>query len=50
MTEELQYWADINWQLSREYENITVKGSVPEDADHWNPVLNKKIGDKRELL
>ena len=50
MSEELQYWADLNRELSRSYENITQKGTVPEDADHWNPVLNKNTGDKKEYL
>ena len=50
MTDDLRYWADINAKLSSTYENITQKGSAPSDADHWNPVLNKNIGDKRELL
>lgn len=50
MTPELAFWADLNSKLSREYDNITQKGLVPEDADHWNPVLNKDIGDKKGFL
>ena len=50
MTSELEYWADINRQLSKVYAPITSKGLVPKDADHWNPVLNTSIGDKKGLL
>jgi ferredoxin len=50
MTPELDYWAKINLDLAKEYTTITRKGLVPEDADHWNPVLNTSIGDKKGLL
>ncbi len=50
MTEELQWWADKNRDLSRTYIPITQKQSSPEDADQWNPKLNKQVGDKKDLI
>lgn len=50
ITGELQYWADLNRELSKTYKPISIKGIAPADADQWNPKLNITIGDKRDLL
>lgn len=50
MTVELEYWLAINTQLNDTYRPISRKGTVPVDADAWNPKLNPDIQDKRDLL
>jgi hypothetical protein len=50
MTPELEYWAAKNQELVTVYKPISVKGSVPEYADSWNPRLNTSVGDKKDLL
>lgn len=48
--EDLEYWAQINQQLSRSYTNITEPKPAPADADHWNPLLNPDVPSKKEFV
>lgn len=50
MDDELQWWADKNRELSRIYIPITQRESPPNDADRWNPKLNKDVNDKKDLI
>mgnify|MGYP000072974236 CR=1 FL=1 len=50
LTDKLKYWRDINAQLTKEYTPIYTKKSALPNADHWNPLLNPTIGDKKDLL
>lgn len=50
MDPDLAWWGERNRELSRTYVPITQREPAPEDADHWNPKLNKDIGDKKDLI
>lgn len=40
--EGVEEWVEINRTLAEKWPNITVKGAVPEDADTWRDVADKK--------
>lgn len=44
-TEDLQYWIDLNSQLSREWKSITVRKAPLPEAEEY-----KLINNKRHLL
>ncbi len=38
---EAEHWVEMNRKYASTWPNITIKGTVPEDADQWLTVKNK---------
>lgn len=51
-TKDLEFWADINTQMSSKWPGITKRKSPMADADTWKDVPNKKdlldLGEKND--
>lgn len=50
MSNHLQFWKDKAAELSKTYKNCTEKKDPMPCADAWNPLINKEIKDKTDLL